>query len=63
MQLTYRGIPYHHQFNQVQIAPSSQTGIYRGQTINLASPIKVSRLSLVSFNYRGVNYIRHITLN
>lgn len=63
MQLTYRGVPYINQLNKVQLSPSSQTGVYRGQTFSTSSPIKVLRFSLNALNYRGINYTRYATFS
>ena len=62
MQLTYRGVPYNHQSNNVQLSPSSQTGVYRGQAFNYTSPIKVLRFSLNALSYRGINYTHYAAL-
>ena len=56
MQLTYRGVVYSRQSNQVQLPESRQTGIYRGQTFNLKSAVRVLRLSSLVLTYRGVQY-------
>lgn len=63
MQLTYRGVPYTNQSNQIQLSSSMQTGVYRGQIFNYTPSVEVLRSSLNALSYRGINYTRYAALN